>query len=141
MQQIHSLVHRLHNPDFGILLIRVALAMVFIYAGWNKLQNIEMVLGFFASAGISPFWTYVAVYTEVIGGILMLLGLFTRKVGALFAVVMIVALVKVNVPQNGYDISKIGYEVVLLLASLAMVFLGAGRYSLAKAFGRWCDCH
>lgn len=55
MQKIHAMIHRFHNPDMGILFVRLALAFAFIHAGWLKIDNIDMVVGGFASMGLSAF--------------------------------------------------------------------------------------
>ncbi len=126
---------KLHNADLGILLIRVALGIVFIYAGWFKLNNMEMVIGGFASMGFATWLAYLVAYVEFLGGIALVLGIFVRYVGILLAIVMLVAMIKVHIP-NGYSLANNGYEYVLLLmlASLAITTLGAGKYSVAKLF-------
>lgn len=142
MQQIHSLTHRLHNADLGILLIRLALGAVFIYHGWQKLQAMDMTIGFFGTLGFAPYLAYVVAYAEFIGGIALVLGIATRYAGLVLAIAMAVATFKVHW-SNGFSLATGGYEfaMALMLGSLAMVFLGAGRYSLARIFGRWCECH
>lgn len=127
-----NILNRLHNPDLGILFVRLAVGIVFIYAGWMKVSNMPQVLEGFASIGIPAFLTYIVAYSEFIGGILMILGLFTRYAGAILAIIMVVAIWKVHL-VNGFSLAVNGYEyvLVLLLLSLAMVTFGAGKYSAA----------
>lgn len=129
---LHTLIHRLHNPDLGALLIRVALAATFINAGWFKLTHMELVVTSFVSVGIPAVLAYLVAVTEFLGGFLLLLGIFARYVGIMLAIIMIVAITKVHY-AHGYSLANGGYEyvLVLLFASLAMVTLGSGRYSLA----------
>ncbi|MCE9548866.1 DoxX family protein [Candidatus Nomurabacteria bacterium] len=129
---IHSMLHRLHNTDLGILLIRIAIGVVFINAGWLKVSSMEQVVTGFGSIGIPAFLAYFVAYAEFLGGILFVLGLFVRYVGVITSVIMLVALFKVHF-VNGFSLANGGYEyvLVLLLGSLAMVTLGAGSYSLA----------
>lgn len=131
MNKINQMMNRLESPSFASLFIRVAIGLVFINSGWFKVANIDVIVGFFGMMGIPPFLTYFVCYAEFIGGILYILGLFVRYVGVITAVIMLVALVKVHLP-NGYHLANNGYEyvLVLLLCSLAMVTLGAGKYSL-----------
>jgi len=135
MNSIHQLMHRLHNPDLGLLFIRLALGAVFINAGWAKVTNLEGVVGFFATLGLPTFFAYLVAYVEFLGGIAFVLGVLVRYFGLLTAIIMTVALVKVhwvngfNPADGGY-----GYVLVFLLASLAMVTMGAGSYSLARLF-------
>ena len=129
---IHSVMHRLHNPDLGILLLRVALGVVFVFHGWQKIGSMEQTIGFFGSIGIPVFLTYVAAYTEFLGGLLLIIGLFVRYAGVLLAITMTVAVFLVHF-KNGFSLANGGYEyaLALLLGSLALVFTGSGKYSVA----------
>lgn len=133
MQNIHTLIHRLHNPDAGIFLLRLALAAVFVTHGWEKVSNIDQFIGFFSQIGIGAFLTYVWAYTEFLGGIALFLGIFVRYAGMLLAFGMAVAIFAVHWP-NGYSLANGGYEYVLtlFLGTLAIVTLGSGKYSLAR---------
>ena len=122
--------------DIAMLLIRLALAVVFIYHGWQKGSNIQMTVGFFAKLGFAPFLAYLVAAVEFFGGIAMLLGIFVKYAGALLAIVMLVAIVKVKIltfhtpfasPTGGYE-----FDLVLLLTALAVVMGGAGKYALIK---------
>lgn len=119
----------LHNKNTALLLVRIALASAFIYHGWSKLQGMEGAIGFFASIGLASFWVYIVAWVEFLGGILMLFGIKVREVGVLFAIILFVAIYKVHLGQG---FKGLELQFVLLLASLAMVFSGAGRYSLLK---------
>ena len=131
------MTHRFHNPDLGILLLRVGLGAVFLYHGWTKLENMEPVIGFFGSLGFAPWAAYLVAWVETVGGGLLIIGLFSRYAGIALGIVALVALVKVHLP-NGFFIAGGGYEfiLVLLLGCLAMVTFGSGRYSLAARLRR-----
>lgn len=128
-------MHRLHNPDVGILFIRIALALAFIHAGWLKIMGIDFVVTMFGGMGIPAALAYFVSYAEFIGGILMLLGLFVRYAGVILAVIMFVAAIKAHLP-NGFGLQNGGYEYVsvLFFAALSVVTLGAGKYSVAALF-------
>lgn len=133
MNSINTIMHRLHNPDLGILFIRLAVGIVFINAGWFKLTNLETVLTGFAFIGIPAALTYLVACGEFLGGIALILGIFVRYAGIILAIIMAVAIVKVHW-VNGFSIANGGYKyvMVLLLASLAVVTLGSGKYSLTR---------
>ena len=130
---MHSVLHRLNHPDIGILLLRVALGVVFVAHGYQKITNMEQTIGFFGTIGIPVFLTYVAAYTEFVGGLLLILGLFVRYAGILLAITMAVAVFHVHW-KNGFSLGNGGYEyaLTLLLGSLAVAFIGAGKYAAAK---------
>lgn len=136
MSTVHGALHRLHNPDLGVLFIRIALGVVFVHAGWLKLGGMDMVVTGFAAMGFPAWLAYVAAYGEFLSGIAMILGIFVRYAGIVLAVVMLVAIWKVHF-SNGFGLASGGYEYtfMLLLGSLAMVTLGAGRYSCARLIG------
>lgn len=133
MQKIHAMIHRLHNPDAGILFLRIAIGLVFVHAGWLKLGNMDMIVAGFGAAGIPAGLAYLVAYSEFICGIAMLSGLFVRYAGIILSIIMIVAITKVHLP-HGYGLQGGGYEytLTLLLCSLAMVTFGAGAYSVAR---------
>lgn len=129
---IHSVVHRLHNPDLALLLVRVGLGVVFVFHGYQKLQNMDQTIGFFATLGFSSFLAYATAWTELVGGILFIGGFLVRYTGIALSIVMTVAVFAVHF-KNGFSLQNGGYEFafVLLLGSLALAVAGAGRYSLA----------
>lgn len=133
MEKIHALTHRLSNPDLGILLLRIALGIVFINAGLIKITHADFVIESFATIGISATVSYIVMYAELIGGILLILGFWARRASIVLAVIMLVALFKVHFAQ-GFSLANGGYEyvLVLFLVLLAVILLGAGKYSVAQ---------
>ena len=122
------------DVDLGLLLIRLALGIVFVMHGWQKVAGIGFD-GFteaLASLGV-PFPALnaaIVIAVELGGGLAMLTGVLVRPIGLLIAFVMIVAAATVHL-KNGFFLPA-GYEftLVLMLASLAMSAAGAGAYSL-----------
>jgi putative oxidoreductase len=133
--------------DVGLLLIRIALGVVFIYHGFGKFFP-NMVPG---SHGIDDFakmlgdmgmprpifMAYLAAGWELGGGIALILGLLTRLAAFGIFVEMTVAVFKVHL-GNGFDASKGGFEYAMTLGivALALAFTGAGAISLDGAFVR-----
>ena len=131
MNDIHKLMHRLHNPDLAALFIRIALGIVFINAGWMKISNMAATVGFFGSFGFPSPLAYVVSYAELLCGIAFILGFFVRYAGILISIIMVVAAKLVF--AKGFSLANGGFEYnfVLMFCALAMVTLGAGTYSLA----------
>jgi putative oxidoreductase len=132
---MQKFINRLHNPDLAALFVRLALGIVFINAGWFKVNNIDGVVGFFGSLGIPAVLAYYVAYIEFLGGIALILGIFVRPIGILFAINMLVAIAKVHYPK-GFSLKEGGYEyvLVLMLGSLALATLGAGKYAIGRLF-------
>lgn len=124
----------LDKPGFGIAILRVVVGFIFFMHGLDKFNGgIEVTAGFLGSLGI-PAPTFMAVLliaTELIGGIMLMLGLFTRYVAVAEAIAMVVAWITVH-SSNGFSSQNGGYEYVLALigASLALVLLGSGSLAL-----------
>ena len=78
----------------GPLIMRLIVGYVFMLSGWGKLNNLPQIIQNFTEWGIplpkilTPFVSGV----EFFGGIMLVLGLFTRIPAAMLAVVMVVAI-------------------------------------------------
>lgn len=115
--------------DLALLLLRLGVGIIFIVSGWGKLTGIEGVQGFFGNIGI-PFpalMAWVVAIVEFFGGIMVLLGAYAKIPYILLAIIMVVAIFTVKI-GDGFGASRL--ELMLLLASLALFFLGSGRYSV-----------
>lgn len=123
-----------HRPNLGILILRVVLGVAFIAHGYSKfaVMGIDGVAGFFASIGIpmALFMAWVVALVELLGGIGLLLGVGTRLSAFLLSIIMIVAIFTAKF-QSGF---LGGYEldVIILGGLLALLFGGAGKYSVQR---------
>lgn len=114
--------------DAGLLLIRLALGIVFIVHGIMKWQNFAKTVEFFSSLGLPELIVYLVMVTEIIGGLLVLFGWFTRLSSLALGVVMVFAIILVNFSKGfvgGYE-----YDFVLLIMTLALVLAGPGKFKL-----------
>jgi putative oxidoreductase len=125
--------------DRGLLLLRIALGIVFVMHGGQKLFTMGHagVAGFLGSMGV-PFPGLNAgllIATELGGGLALLAGAGTRLVSVATAFAMLVAVWLVHLP-NGFFLPN-GYEfaLLLLLGSLALTQTGAGAYSVDAWLG------
>lgn len=117
------------NSDVALLLLRVGLGLVFIAHGWQKFQTMQDTIGFFSSIGLSAFWAYLVATVELVGGLAVLLGVFTGYAGILLALVMVVAIVMLKFSKGflgGYE-----FDLMLFLASLTVAFAGPGKYTVS----------
>lgn len=123
-------------PNTGLFLIRLAVAMVFLYAGINKLMmGGEAGGAMFASMGITmapAFWFWVVALVETLGGAAILLGLWTAVAGYLLAFIMLVAILLVHWSAGFGGPMGVQYPLVMLLASLGVAMVGPGTWSLSK---------
>lgn len=126
----------------GPLLARACVGWVFLWSGWGKLGALEQVVENFRGWGIpapemlAPFVSGV----EFVGGILLLLGLFTRIAAVPLAITMIVAIgsvlwADVHSLFDLLALSEFAYLAIFIWLALA----GAGALSLDHAFTRGTD--
>ena len=121
--------------DLTLLLTRVAVGLVFLAHGWQKLfaNGIDGTAAFFDQVGVpaarAAAWS--AAVVELTGGAALVLGLAVPVAGLLLLVDMIGAFVFVHAGA-GLFVEQGGYELVLALgaAALLLAVLGAGRYSV-----------
>ena len=68
-----------------------------LHARFNKIQSgIDNIAGWFTSIGLPGGLAYGVATFELVGGLLLILGLGVRYIGLLFALVMVGAIVKVK---------------------------------------------
>ena len=121
------------NPDAGLVIIRVVLGIIMLYHGWPKLTDLSGTIQAFNGMGI-PIPAVSATYAtavEVIGGLLLLLGVFTDIVGLLFTIDMLAAIILVHA-KNGFAVSAGGAEwpLALMAMALGIALMGPGRVSV-----------
>ncbi|MEC1523758.1 DoxX family protein [Neobacillus niacini] len=119
--------------EIGALILRVTLGAIFFIHGVVKFQGgIENIAGWFESLGLPGVMAYGVALLEIIGGILLIVGLATRLVAALFALLMIGATIKVKLAigllGNG---QMAGYELDLAFLAIAVYLVINGSKLLS----------
>jgi len=121
----------------GPLAVRLSLGAVFLGTGWGKLHNLGQVTSFFTDLGI-PFPAAQAALVsgvELVGGTLILLGLFTRFAALPLMGTMAVAILTAKRPEIDGLRSLLAFEEFTYLAGfLWLLVAGAGKASLDWLF-------
>ena len=122
------------------LIVRVAVGWNLAVHGWGKVtRGPSAFVKAFSDIGLDPAppWIWSALVIEFIGGIALIVGLFTRFFAAAVAIEM-GYLTFVQYWANGFSWLNRGYEYVLLwgLVTLAIALRGGGPYSLDRKIGR-----
>ncbi|MDT3426421.1 putative membrane protein YphA (DoxX/SURF4 family) [Paenibacillus forsythiae] len=115
------------------ILMRVVFGILFLAHGISKLQmGLGNVAGWFDSIGIPGFMAYVVAGIELIGGIMLILGLLTRYVSLLLIIVLLGAIFTAKLPAgllgNG---QSAGYELDLAYILIALYLAVAGSTGLS----------
>ncbi|MGW0607901.1 DoxX family protein [Streptomyces sp. NPDC002644] len=121
--------------DLAVLLARIAVGLVFLAHGWQKLftNGIDGTAAFFDSVGVpaATAAAWFAALVELVGGAALVLGVAVPVAGLLLLVNMIGAFAFVHAGA-GLFVDQGGYELVLVLgaAALLLAAVGAGRFSV-----------
>ena len=127
-----------------LLAVRLYWGFQFAQTGWGQLQNLPRITAFFASLNI-PFPGFnapVIAMVEFTGGILLMLGLFSRPIAFLLACNMFTAywtadheaLVSIFSDPGKFYLAD---PYTFLFASLMVLILGAGLYSVDTLVARY----
>ena len=119
--------------DLPLLFIRLILAYGFFSPAMMKIKDIHSIADWFASINI-PFPllnAYLAAGTEILGVVLLTLGLFTRVISFPLIVTMLVAIISVHW-VNGFEAGDNGFEIPLyyIIFLFTLIVYGSGKISL-----------
>lgn len=127
--------------DWGILVLRLGLGIMFVAHG------LRMAFGWFSGSGIqgfasilsrmgfvpAQFWSFIASYTVLIGGLLLIAGIQIRLAATLLLIFIITAAVKVHL-SKGFFINNGGFEYTFIIAiiCIALILVGPGKFVIFR---------
>lgn len=125
--------HSATRTNAGLLLIRLVLGIIFIAHGWQKVFTYGMSgvgenfvqMGIPLGAALGPVVSLV----ELLGGVAILLGLFTRAAAVGVASVMVGAIVFAHLPAGFFAPNGYEFPLMLMVTAAALAVLGGGAYS------------
>ena len=123
---------------YAVTVLRVLVGITFLLTGLSKTQNFAGFMGFVGSLGfpVPVVFAAIVVALEVLGGLLLIVGLGTRWVSALYMVEMLITTLLVKMPNVGFIAAQgkpgVGAELDLLLLAGAFILLthGSSRLSI-----------
>ena len=117
----------------GLLVMRIVLGAVMVAHGFPKVfhggfgHSTAAMVG---NMGIPAFLGYVVSYLEFIGGMMIVIGVFTRVVGFLFAGEMLVVILKVHLSKGIGTPGGMDLPLACGAIAFALVVFGAGLISV-----------
>ncbi len=134
VERIEPLLRKLNEAEWvPQLLMRLFVGYFFFETGWGKVHNLDAMAERFEGWAIPApgFSAALSGYTELIGGALVLVGLFTRLASIPLVINMAVALLVVKMKKvSGLDEFVELDEPLYALSFLWLVFSGPGKASL-----------
>lgn len=124
---------------FALPFLRITIGLIFFLHGFEKFQgfldagNLDGFAGYVASKGFEPgyLWGWLTLLSEMVGGLLLAFGLFTRLAAAFLTGMMVIIIIwfkghEAFLGHNG------GFEYELVYAVLVFTFLirGGGKLAL-----------
>ena len=116
----------------GLIVLRIGVGAIFIFSGWMKAADMTMTINGFSDMGFNTFWAYLVTICELLGGVGVLLGLYTRLSAIPLVIIMMVA----SYILRG-NTQMLMTPVILLFSTAALAIAGSGKYALIK---NMCDC-
>ncbi len=111
------------------LVVRLAVGSLFIKMGFDKVSNMAGTIAFFGSLGLTPVIAYAVAWIELVGGIAVLVGFYTKKVAAVLAVIMV-----------GAMYYMFGWlPLVTFIALCVLMYVGCGQYSVGYCMAKKSD--
>ena len=127
---------RFVNIDIALLLLRIGIGIMFIFHGYPKITGgVEKWAGLGAygmgSIGIhfAPvFWGFIAAFSEFFGGIMIVLGIYTRYFSILLFSTMFIA--ACSHLSSGDGIMGASHAIKCAIIFLFLTLSGSGKYGL-----------
>ncbi|MDM5335060.1 DoxX family protein [Ureibacillus composti] len=130
----------MNKQQYMSLLVRVVFGFMFFYHGLVKFQGgISNIVAYFDSLGLPGGLAYAIAIIELVGGLLLILGLGTRIIGAIFAIIMVGAVFTAKLPLGLFgDGTYAGYELEIIYLVLGIYYMFAQRsnFSLDNVFSK-----
>ncbi|MFC0252557.1 DoxX family protein [Massilia consociata] len=130
------------SDDAGKLVLRLALGILILLHGVSKLfGGVSGIAGMLGRHGLPAELAYLVYVGEIVAPLLILVGVMTRLAAWVVAINMVVAILLAHTrelfslsPTGGWALELQG---MFLATSVAVALLGAGRYSMGGAGGRF----
>jgi len=122
------------------LLLRLALGTMFLAHAWLKIKVFTPAgtAKYFQSLGVPGYFAYFTIAGEVGGGVLLILGIYTRWVALLLVPLMAGTIVLVHGKNGWLFTNKDGgweYPAFWIVGLVALAFLGDGLAALGPMIG------
>lgn len=138
MRRIEDRLEKVLTEDIGKLILRFTLGFLMLLHGYNKIVGgIDGIKFLVTRAGLPEFLAYGVYVGEIIVPIMIIVGIFTRISSIIYASTMLFAIYLAHATDI-FSISEktggsiIELQLLFMFGATALVFLGAGKFSIDK---------
>jgi putative oxidoreductase len=125
--------------DFGKLVLRLSLGILVLLHGIAKIKSgVGFLTPMVVGIGLPPWFAYGVYLGEVLGPLLLIVGLFSRVGAFLIFANMLFAVALAHRPelltmgkQGGYALEL---QAIYLFTALALIFISPGRYAITRRY-------
>ncbi len=114
------------SSDLALLITRVIIGGIFVYSAYMKLSDMGSTLSMFSSMGITAPLAYLVAYGELVGGLMLIIGLWTELAVFFLFTVMLVAVYMTRT----FGFGMFGLPLATLAGLVAILGCGAGKYKV-----------
>jgi putative oxidoreductase len=125
--------------DFGKLVLRLVLGILMLLHGIAKIKGgVGFLTPMVTGIGLPPWFAYGAYLGEVVGPILLIIGLGARTGAFLIFANMAFAIALVHIPEL-FKLDKEGgwaleLQGMYLFTAFALIFMNPGRFAITRRF-------
>lgn len=124
--------------QLALMALRFGVGVIFLTHGWPKIKNLRSTAKNFNAMGFKPgiIWGSIVATTEFLGGIFIMLGLFTQLAAFFLAIIMLTAMIWRIIKKQGLT-GGYEFDLILFLAAIILWTHGAGAFSLENYWQIW----
>ncbi|HEY9481096.1 MAG TPA: DoxX family protein [Candidatus Paceibacterota bacterium] len=119
--------------DYIKLIVRLIVGFIFIATGWAKVSDMAATAGFFGQMGLPATIAYIVSYAEVLGGLALVLGLWTELASLGLAIIILGAMWYSR--SMGFFQGELPL-LAIFAALLGIIAGGAGAWALGTKMGK-----
>lgn len=137
MNIVESIKQFFRQRDLGLFLLRVAVGVIMIIHGVPKFlggtEILKEVGSAMANLGVTyapVFWGFMAAFSEVLGGLLLIVGFLFRPACFFLGFTMVIATLLNYSIESGFG--SVAHPLTMTFLFFSFMFIGPGRFSLQK---------
>jgi len=134
---VESIKQFFRQRDLGIFLLRVAVGVIMIIHGVPKFlggtETLKEVGSAMANLGVTyapVFWGFMAAFSEVLGGLLLIVGFLFRPACFFLGFTMVMATLLSYSSESSFG--SVAHPLTMTFLFFSFMFIGPGRFSVQK---------